>query len=287
MTPSHLISIAGGGVAAIGPVAYLALGEAVVCNRLHKARPTALIGNSGGAIDVAMLAVGMHARDCVAYFDRHQSGIFGDKQFQGRFQMAPKYNDAYAMDQLKRLFPMTLGELKGKHIFITAWNAVTRDIKVFSSEDDKDSDIPLWSAVRASMAAPTYFDPIGPYYDGGLCCNDPAMVGADAIRALYGSNIKLKVAQFVTSGKQPDSTKPKKGMSNVTTLTKVVVPAVTQGNSAHVNFSLKANGHDVFRIRPEHHDYTLDDINFSDECRGIWEQCFLDCGGNFVKWWFE
>ena len=287
MSPSHLISISGGGVAAIGPVAFISHAESVMCNSLPATRPTALVGNSGGAIDVAMLCIGMRGDECVAMHEQHNDSIFSERTMQGHISLAPKWSDRYFMKLAKSMFPMTLGSLKGKHIYITAWDAVRRDIKVFSSEDTKDADTPLWYAVRASMAAPTYFEPVGPYYDGGLCCNDPAMVGADALRYRYGADLRLKVTQFVTSGKQPDSPMPKQGMSTFKTLTSVVLPAVTQGNSAHVNYSLKVNGHDVFRVRPEHRDYGLDDPDFVPECVSYWDTEWLNNGRNFINWWMQ
>ena len=287
VAPTHIISQSGGGVAAIGPAAYIANAEAIICNSLRDSRNVALVGNSGGGLNVAMMCIGMRGDDMTAMHDKHCEGIFSERSMLGRAQLEPKWKDDYFMDLAKSMFPMTLGSLKGKHIYITAWDAVKRDIKVFSSEDTKDADVPLWYAVRASMAAPTYFEPVGPYYDGGLCCNDPAVVGADALRYRYGKDLCLKVAQFVTSGKQPDSPMPKQGMSSVKTLTSVVLPAVTQGNSAHVNYSLKANGHDVFRIMPEHRDYGLDDPDFVPECVSYWDKEWLDNGRNFINWWMK
>lgn len=285
LTPTKLISLAGGGVGAIGPVAYIAEIEAVLCNRLAHNVP--IVANSGGAIDAGFMVQDWRAKDIESYWDDHIDGVFGERSMQGRFALAPKYRDGYVMRELNKHMSVTLGALKGKHLFIVAWDKVKRDIKVFSSEDDKDKEIPLWYAVRASMAAPTYFDPLDQYYDGGLTANDPAKVGADALRMMYGKSLELRVAHFVTSGKQPDGSMPKKAMSHVKTLGDVVIPAVTQGNSANVRYSLIANGHSVFTVRPEHEDYVLDDVTFATECKDIWQQEAIKTKHKFLDWWVK
>lgn len=280
----HIVSIAGGGVAGIGPATFISHAESFFCNSLGGVSPCAYAGNSVGAIVSALLATGGRGRDAVALFDEHTEHIFGSKRLRGRMGFGGLYDDSYINYLLKKLFPMKLGKVSAQ-LFITAWDAVKRDIKVFSSMDSKDADIPLWYAVRASMAAPTYFSPLDQYFDGGLCANDPSMVACDAMRTLYGHERKYKVAQFVTSGKQPDSPKVDPDEFTTTILKKRIIPAVTQGNSAHVNYSLKANGHSPFRIRPCQRDYDLADVVFINECRAIWDTEYLLHGNDFCQWW--
>lgn len=280
----RIISIAGGGVAGIGPATFISRAEAFFCNALGMVASCAYAGNSVGSIIAALLAINLRGRDAVDLFCEHMGSIFGTKLVRGRMGFGPLYDDAYINDLLKKIFPMKLGSITIP-IFITAWDSVKRDIKVFSSMDPKDADIPLWCAVRASMAAPTYFAPIGPYFDGGLCCNDPSMVACDAMRMLYGKDKVYKVAQFVTSGRQPDSSMPDKNEFTTTLLKKRLIPALTQGNSAHVHYSLIANGHYPFRLRPEHHDYDLADVDFANECQSIWDDLYVREGKNFCNWW--
>jgi len=284
---THLVSIAGGGIAGSGVARYIKLSEELMCNTLVRSRDAACIGNSVGSMNAAAFAVGMSGKQLDHLYDENYKGIFGTKRISGRAKFGGLYCDKYVNALLKKEFDVSLGELSGQHIFITAWDAVKRDVKVFSSEDKKDKDIPLWQAVRASMSAPTYFEPFGNYFDGGLCCNDPAMVGADALRMLYGKDLCFRVARFVTSGRQPSGKAPQKNEFVTTTLTKHLIPAMTMGNSANVNFSLKANGHDVFTIRPFTPDYDLADTHFVAECRTIWENEFKTTGESFVNFWLK
>lgn len=281
---AHIVSIAGGGVGGVGPVSYIAQAESVFCNTLHGVSECAFVGNSVGSINASIMALGGHGRDALQLYDKHLGGIFGTKRIRGRMGFGALYDDAYVNEVLKKEFDVQLGDINA-HLFITAWDAVKRDIKVFSTKDENDKKTYLWYAVRASMAAPTYFSPVGPYFDGGLCANDPSMVGCDAMRRHYGSDKRYKVARFVTSGKQPDSPKVDPDEFTATLLKKRLIPALTQGNSANVGYSLAANGHDVFTIRPNMRDYDLADVNFYPECQGIWESEFLRTGRDFCNWW--
>ncbi len=60
----------------------------------------------------------------------------------------------------------------------------------------RDGGVPLYKAVLASCAAPTYFDPIDIngtlVCDGGIWANNPSLVGyTDAIKNFQANNIKI------------------------------------------------------------------------------------------------
>jgi len=86
----------------------------------------------------------------------------------------------------KKNYNVKMKDLK-KPVFITSYDYSKRRPKIFSSI--QDGDYPLWMAVLASVSAPTYFDPMGAYVDGGLFANDPSMVLAAASIDQLGADI--------------------------------------------------------------------------------------------------
>lgn len=72
-------------------------------------------------------------------------------------------------------------------------HAATGPMKLFRSYNiahgEDDSTVPIWQCIRATSAAPTFFDPMTikgvDYVDGGLLCNNPAIVALKEAKCLY------------------------------------------------------------------------------------------------------
>jgi hypothetical protein len=286
-----VLSEAGGGHMGIGPARYLAETEALVgvSNIAHLF--ALLIGTSVGAIDMALLACGYNAQDVLDLHTKHGAKIFGDKLWAYRLlKKGPKYSDIYVLKLLREKFgTVTLGQT-ATPLYIPAYDARRRKLKVFGP---KDTLVPVWYAVRCSMAASTYFAPMGGYsveggvfrvqsekryIDGGFAANDPLLCG---IAAGFEDGIlrtdDLRLLELVTSGETPESGPLETGWNVLTALTKVIIPAVTAGNSADVEFigrawlrSLDQSPDNLFRVNPATPDMELDETKKSHMVEELW-----------------
>lgn len=250
-----------------------------------------LIGTSVGAIDMALLACGYSARDALRLHQEHGPGIFGTKLWAYRLlKNGPRYSDTYVLKLLREKFgSVTMGQT-ATPLYITAYDARQRKIKVFGP---KDTLVPVWYAVRCSMAASTYFAPMGGYSveggvfrilpdgryaDGGFTANDPLLCG---MAAGFEDDIlvpeDLRLLELVTSGETPEIGPIQTEWNILTTLSKVILPAVTAGNSADVEFigrawlkSLRQPKEHLFRVNPDTPDMELDETKKSPMVEDLW-----------------
>jgi patatin-like phospholipase/acyl hydrolase len=158
-------------------------------------------GTSTGSIIAASLAIGRTVDEITKLYMDLGGKIFGEKRnwwnpMETMKWLKANYNYQAMEDGLKHAFGnITLGgkELK-TGLCIVAKRADTNSIwplinhpkgKFYDSELGKNKDIPLWQAVRASSAAPTYFAPQmievvqgqqAAFVDGGLSmANNPSL----------------------------------------------------------------------------------------------------------------
>ena len=287
-----ILSESGGGYMGIGPAKFLACLEGY----LDPARPldtsiSMAIGTSVGAMDMAMIACGFPANFVYHMHQVHTPGIFGDELLAYKLlKNGPRFSDKYVNNLLKE----KLGDITMDHtkvpLYIVAWDARTSDAKVFGP---KDVGVPVWYAVRCSMAASTYFAPMEGYTlidgkftlipgdyrytDGGFAANDPALYGIAAARKEHHWGLTdLKVLSLVTSGHTPvkGALNPKWNILN--TLRKVVIPAVTRGNSSDVEYVATALLADSqwYRVCPDSPDTDLADYPRMDDIAQLWHRQF-------------
>lgn len=286
-----ILSESGGGFMGIGPSLYLASVEGY----LDPGRPLGktidlFVGTSVGAIDMALLACGVPAKGVYALHKEHGPGIFAKENWAYKLlKNGPRFDDGYVNQLLRdRLGSVTMDKTQ-KPLYITAWDARKKDIKVFGPGD---IGVPVWYAVRCSMAASTYFSPMKGfrvddsgfhltqdyrYVDGGFAANDPTLVGiAAAIGSQGWAQESLKVVSLITSGKNPEAGTLNPSWNVLTTLNKIVIPAVTSGNSSDVEFISNAwlGEERLFRVRPDCPEFGLADVSESDRVEGIWHKQF-------------
>lgn len=159
-------------------------------------------GTSTGAIIAALLATGNDVATIKNMYMTLGGKIFGKKYnllnpFQIAARMKAGYDSEPIKEELKKVFGnLTLASPEIKTgLCIVAKRADTNSVwpllnhpegKYFNSEHGKNGSIPLWQAVRASTAAPSYFIPevidVGggmrkaAFVDGGVSmANNPAM----------------------------------------------------------------------------------------------------------------
>jgi hypothetical protein len=156
-----------------------------------------IAGTSTGGIIAACLAKGMSVEEVESFYHEQASAMFTPTgNWIKRFSFA-KYNPTKLQEKLQDVFgkETTLGSNDLKSLLMLVMlNATTSSPWPVSSNpkakyndralsDESNLDLPLWQLVRASTAAPYYFDPetimVGDnkflFFDGGLTTlNNPA-----------------------------------------------------------------------------------------------------------------
>lgn len=293
-------SIAGGGKYGIGPIAYLASAEAMLTRLGFSDAPLPLffvywIGESVGAILAALLACGWTAKEGLALFLQHVAGIFGDVRWRNLHGLrGPKYSDDYVVNLLKQLFGDRTMSQTRTPLFIGIWDFRNKDLVVFGPADTL---VPIWYAVRCSMAATTYFAPMPGYTivdgkfiletscrfgDGGFGANDSTVQGMR-----YGFRRGLldardtRLLELVTSGLNPERKPVDPGAFILEELQDQVLPAITTGNSSHVYetavdwlWTLGQPENHILRVRPPCADRDMDDQAVVAPTQKLWEDQF-------------
>jgi len=206
-SPKRILSLDGGGIRGALTLGFLKKIETIL--RKKENRPDLLLcdyfdligGTSTGSIIAAALAIGKSVDEITHLYMKLGGEIFGEKRtwwnpLQTWQYLKAKYDYQALEDNLKSIFHnITLGsELIRTGLCIVAKRADTNSTwplinhpkgKFFDTKLGKNKNIPLWQAVRASSAAPTYFVPqmidVGDgqraaFVDGGVSmANNPAL----------------------------------------------------------------------------------------------------------------
>lgn len=207
--PKRILALDGGGIRGALSLGYLQEIE-IILQKQNGNNPAFVLadyfdligGTSTGAIIAASLAKGMKVAEIKKKYFELGEKIFAKKYhwwnlFELDDLIQAGYDAAPLENELKKLFEdMTMGSDKLKTgLCIVAKRADTNSVwpiinhpggKYFNSNDGTNKDIPVWKAVRASAAAPTYFLPqvidVGggmheaAFIDGGVSmANNPAL----------------------------------------------------------------------------------------------------------------
>jgi uncharacterized protein len=179
--PKRILSLDGGGIRGALTLGYLKKIETIL--RAKENDPELLLcdyfdligGTSTGSIIAAGLSIGMTVDELKDQYMELGGKIFGDKRnfwnpLETLKYLKAEYNYIELEKSLKAIFgDMTIDSDKIKTgLCIVSKRADTNSTwplinhpkgKFFDSQLDKNKNIPLWQAVRASSAAPTYFVP--------------------------------------------------------------------------------------------------------------------------------
>lgn len=209
-SPKRILALDGGGIRGALSLGYLQRIEDVL-RKQHGNDPTFKLsdyfdligGTSTGSIIASCLALGMTVKQIKDMYMELGDKIFGKKYkwwkiFEIDDLIKAKYKSEPLEEQLQKVFG-TDTTLESDKILtglcIVAKRADTNSVwplinhpqgKYFDSEEGRNKDIPLWKAVRASAAAPTYFLPqiidVGggmkeaAFVDGGVSmANNPSL----------------------------------------------------------------------------------------------------------------
>lgn len=278
---------AGGGIMGVGPARYVAEIEAGSGKRVQDLFDF-FSGTSAGAINCGLYACGFSGAEVLEFHHNYGASIFSDKLWRYRIlKCGPRFDDKAILTLLKKYCgDRTMSETV-KPLYTTAWDMQKKQLKVFGPAD---KTIPVWYAIRCSMAAPTYFGNVdGRYADGGMAANDPLLVGFSGavMDGVLDYSNGMKLLNLVTSGTTP----PRGPVGNdwliTTYLTSVILPALTSGNSADVEFIRGAidkfaratsnRGEPLlqnFRASPDCPDYDLADVSCVKDVEDRWTRWF-------------
>jgi hypothetical protein len=244
----RILSLDGGGIRGVFSLEILLRMQEML--RIHKNAPTLVLadhfdfiaGTSTGAIIASCLSWGMEVEKILELYVEH-----GRKMFQRvpwyrpiKRMFVSKYEAKPLSDILQRLFsedgkgkvPALLGtnRLKTRLLVVlrnqttgSAWPITNNPSAKYNNRNlpDCNLDIPLWKVVRASTAAPVYFDPeeivlggrLHIFVDGSITpYNNPALItaltavlppyhndwetGPDKIRMISVGTIRVTSAAF-------------------------------------------------------------------------------------------
>lgn len=278
---------AGGGFMGIGPARYVSDTEKATSKWVQDLFDF-FAGTSVGSIDTGMYGCGFHGQDVLDLHHESGDAIFGKKNIRYTLtKCGPQYDDSVILALLKeKCKDRTMAETV-KPTYLTAWDMRRKQLKVFGPAD---KDIPVWFAIRCSMAATTYFStPDGRHGDGGFCANDPLLVGFagivmdDSVEVSGG----IKMLNLVTSGMNPEGPAVGNDWFVLTYLRQIILKAITTGNSSDMEFIRKAINKFVqklmqdkqdrfrnFRVNPECKDFQLDETIHSREVESLWATQF-------------
>ncbi|HMC98742.1 MAG TPA: patatin-like phospholipase family protein [Ferruginibacter sp.] len=206
--PKKILSLDGGGIRGALSLGYLKTMEDIL-KAQHPDNPNFRLsdyfdligGTSTGSIIAASLAIGRTVDEITQMYMELGSKIFGEKRhwwnpLETLQWLKANYSYKAMEEHLRAAFgDITLGSDKIKTgLCIVAKRADTNSLwplinhprgKFFDTDLGHNKDIPLWQAVRASSAAPTYFAPQmievldgqkAAFVDGGLSmANNPSV----------------------------------------------------------------------------------------------------------------
>ena len=240
----NILSIDGGGIRGVATLQQLVELEKTLRTPLHSFFDY-ISGTSTGSIVAGLLSIGVGPKDILQLYQDHGDKIF-DKKFWRLGLTQSKYNDK-ALN--KALQDYTQGKLLKDSVvklIIPAYNVSRRQLKIFKSYKD-GNNYSLFDVIRASSAAPTFFDPwkIGGelFVDGGLVANNPSMM--TVIEALKDGHDTFHVISFSTGIREDaltekETTKGILGMASPTVDILLAEQAQTTDYTIERLFSLKA-----------------------------------------------
>jgi len=175
-TQRRILALDGGGIRGIVSVEVLARIEALL---REKTGDSSLLlgdwfdliaGTSTGAITAALLATGRSVADVQQFYETEPAELFDPSELHERLYR--KYDADYFARRLQDIFgaETTLGSDAIRTLLLLVLRNVTTDSPWFLTNNPEakfndpsfpgsNLELPLWQLVRASTAAPTYFDP--------------------------------------------------------------------------------------------------------------------------------
>lgn len=201
----RILSIDGGGVRGVYPAHFLALFTAKYGSLTNIF--DLIIGTSTGAIVASAAAMNEPMTEVVSMYESRAGEIFAKKRFALKGILRSKYRSAPIEHVLRQLFEdKTMADVPGRLIPALHRSLEWKRFVIKSpylGSFVRDSDIRLVDAVRASCAAPLYFDPVRVkeylLADGGLWENNPSIIAyTEAVGKLGVSRDDVRILSLGT-----------------------------------------------------------------------------------------
>jgi predicted acylesterase/phospholipase RssA len=170
----RILSIDGGGLHGIISATVLAHIEDRAGRRTGEMFDLVAGTSAGGLIALGLCKPQpMEAREILRLFTTRAGEIFPKRWPRLPWLFRPKYRAEPFERALKRTLGFHAVSSCKPLAMVTAYDVEQRRPRFFKSW--RGEAAPLWSAARATGAAPTYFPPFGALVDGGVFVNNPAM----------------------------------------------------------------------------------------------------------------
>ena len=204
MAIRRILSLDGGGIKGVFPIAFLAAIEEEVRKPIGSYFDL-IAGTSTGGIIAVGLGLGFTARELLSFYEELAGQVFrGIRIFSSMRRIGVS---KYKQEPLRRALEGKFDDLKigdsGRRLVIPSLNLETGEVYVFKTahhprfrRDDREKAVDV---ALATAAAPTYFSAYRnaagiPLVDGGLWANNPAGVAVvEAIGVLGWNKADLRV----------------------------------------------------------------------------------------------
>lgn len=187
----RILSLDGGGVRGALSAQLLANIESYLDAKNREAIPLGkrfdlIVGTSTGALIALGLAYGKTATEVLSFYDKNMAQVFDKPKWIPRWLTRPKYNVEVLRDALDKFFgTSTLKDLEVDACItaVSLQNAKPRFYKTdYMKRNAGRLEEKLVDIALGSSAAPTYFPAHNSRFssdlvDGGLCANNPSVVG--------------------------------------------------------------------------------------------------------------
>jgi len=193
----NLLSLDGGGIRGLLIIRFLK--EIGLTTKYINENFDYIIGTSTGGIIGTCIRLGFELCDIEKLFCDYNifSELFSKNwSFFGYF--ATKYNGDKMLNYLKeykindvKIFDKNYNEtlFDNKYLMITSYDVTRNYPVVFKNFRETHKNIKLYEILRATSAAPSYFEPqsiirkdgIRKYVDGGIWSNDPSLIGYNEV----------------------------------------------------------------------------------------------------------
>lgn len=209
----RILTLDGGGVRGIFGAKVLDLMQDRLGVNIYKSFDL-IVGTSTGSIVAGAIATKYCMGQLIADYKELSHKIFHKQQnFSCGGFLRSKYNISKLQSFLKERYEdTTMGQIE-QPLIINATNMASGKGYVIKSkyqkkyrpnEYNRDSETPLFRAISASCAAPSYFDPVNIggelLCDGGIWANNPATVGyTDAIKTFKCNPEAIRILSLGTN----------------------------------------------------------------------------------------
>ncbi len=202
--PAHVVSFDGGGMRGLYSIKIAQAIEDKLNGSLMN-NVDMLVGSSTGSILSFGLASGKSLSDLEAIYKQRGSEIFyettWDEIKDGDGLLGPKYEANSLEILLKDNFSDTpLSSVSTHWVQAYSVDITSQTVKIFDTALAKNSpneDFPIWYAIRASTAAPTYFTPVD--YDGHALCDGGVSVNNPSASALMSIIDRFGIKSLATT----------------------------------------------------------------------------------------